>query len=201
MSRRILVAVGAGVLVLGGVTAGSSSAETVDRKRTQITVKDKRGDAHPGLDIQRVKVRNDGRYVVVRVKIRKLNAKPDNGRMQSSTGVHFDLGGDGRPEHLVALQSFHFYSGSTSDWNELRISDEEFPDPYGDWTDCFPNKPRKLVQSKPRRGELVFNAPKKCLGKPARLRVAVQTYRDPERRGRPDWARKARSYSRWLTLR
>lgn len=176
-----------------------ASASPAAAARIDTTMKDPRGDASPTLDITKVEVSHSADAVKVTVKVRRWAAMKSASRVPTQVGVHFDTRGDRRPDHLMRIGGFHYLTGSTRDWNELRPNGL---DPYGDWLRCFPagwNKP--LIQPRPAKNLLVFNAPRKCLGNPSSVRVAVQSYKPYRSKVTPDWVGTPRSYSERVALR
>lgn len=159
-------------------------------------ISDRTGDAHPNLDIQRVRVLPGPRSIVVKVKVRRLGV-PDSRRLTSQVGVHFDTGGRRKPNHLVRIDGMHWAAGSTRTWNRLRPNG--WGDPWGDWINCYPaNWRRPLIRFNTRAKLVIFTAPRSCLRHPRRIRVAVQSYRSTRPHARGDWLRTPRSYTRWV---
>jgi hypothetical protein len=113
-------------------------------------------------------------------------------RVGTAVGVHFDTRGGRKPNHLIKIDGMHVAAGSTRDWNKLRPNGF---DPWGDWSTCFPSGWTKpLIEAKPARNQLVFNAPRACLGKPDSVRVAVQSYAPYRSSVTADWAKGPRRY-------
>lgn len=177
---------------------GAVSYAAADRASGQV-LRDVRGDAHPSLDVTRVRVRATSGWLRVRVHLRDVVAPfATTSGVASQVGVHLDTGGDRRPEHLVRLDGFHAAAGSTRDWNRLRPNGV---DPWGDWTDCVPSvdEGTALITVLSHSDTIVLSAPLSCLGAVDRVRVAVQSYATSGR-PRADWLGGVRSYSRWVDL-
>jgi hypothetical protein len=175
-----------GLLLL--VAAGVAPANAADG----VSAKDPRGDGHKALDIVRVDVSHTQRLVKVVVTVRDFAHMDSAARVGTAVGVHFDTRGDRKPNHLIKVDGMHVAAGSTRDWNKLRSNGF---DPWGDWSACFPSGWTKpLIKARPTRDQLVFNAPRSCLGRPGSVRVAVQSYK-PYRSGvQADWVKGPRRY-------
>lgn len=185
--------------VLSAAPVGAVSYAADDRAAGQV-LRDVRGDAHPSLDVTRVRVRTTAQWVRVRVRLRDVvTAGGATSGVASEVGVHLDTGGDRRPEHLVRVDGFHAAAGSTRDWNRLRPNGV---DPWGDWTDCVPSvdEGTALITVLSHSDTIVLSAPLSCLGAVDRVRVAVQSYATSGRRPRTDWLGGVRSYTRWVDL-
>lgn len=153
-------------LALTTMLAGAAPAVASDAQ----VARDARGDATASLDIVRVKVTHTKRVVRVAVKLRDYVDVNDTHKGYTQVGAHIDTRGGKRPEHLVAIRGYHVLSGSTSGWNKLN------PNGFDPWGDCWVEGV-KFVTVRAAKNLVILRAPKKCLGNPKRVRVAVQTYR------------------------
>lgn len=198
--RRIVAAGVAATLTLGASGVGPASAlpgvGTAKNSKVRV-VTDRAGDASSWLDIRRVRLSAHPRMVRVAVKLSEV--VPVGSERQTEVGVHFDTKGDKKPEHLMSIRGFHYMNGSTTTWNKLRPNGV---DPYGDWVDCWPQgwTYDQTISLKPKKGLVIFRAPRSCLGDPKRVRVSVQTY-SGYNIGKGDWAVKKRFYTKRVRLR
>ena len=189
-----LSATGAVVATLGLSLALAEPA--VAGAAPDVVQRDARRDAHPALDVVRVAVSHDDDSVKVVVRVRNYVPEDSARRVSTAVGVHFDISGDSRPEHLIRLEGGAVLAGSTWEWNG--------PNPMapdGDWSDCGPDGwDRTLVRPRPSINSIVFNAPRGCLQDPDEIRVAVQSYRPPRSAAEPDWHQGPRRYTPWISL-
>lgn len=149
-------------------------------------------DAHPALDIRKVEVTHNDKLVKLVVSVRDFARMDSAASVPTSLGVHFDVSGDAEPEHLIRIDGFHYVAGSTSGWNSLNYNGM---DPFGDWTDCYPNGwDKPLIQPRPASNKVVFRAPRTCLGDAGSVRVSVQSYKPYEETAKTDWVRGVRRY-------
>jgi hypothetical protein len=171
-------------LLAGGMHAASASED--------LNVPDARRDAHRAIDITRVVVSHTSRAVRVVVTVRDFVAMDSGARVPTALGVHFDTRGTRKPNHLIKIDGMHVAAGSTWDWNKLRSNGM---DPWGDWGDCFPRDwDKPLIRSMPKRNKVAVVAPRRCLGDPGSVRVAVQSYRPYRSDLRQDWAKGRKNY-------
>lgn len=170
----------------------------VSAESSTVRVQDRRGDAAAPLDILAVAVTHTRKVVKVTVKVRDYVYIDTPAPLASAVGVHFDIKGDRRPDHLIRMEGFHFSAGSTKGWNRLRPNGF---DPWGDWFHCPEASDSKLISTRPKKNLIVFRAPRACLGNPSSVRVAVQSYRPLESNARTDWAKGKKRYSKRLGLR
>lgn len=153
---------------------------------------DARRDAHQALDITRVSVFHSASTVRVVVRMRDFARMDSQAPVATAVGVHFDTDAESKPDHLVKVDGMHTAAGSTTGWNKLRPNGV---DPWGDWNECVPDDwDQGFITTRPRRNEVVFNAPVACLGDPPSVRVAVQSYRPYGSRAATDWAPGVRRY-------
>ncbi len=161
-----------------------------------VVQQDARRDAHPALDVVGVAVSHDDESVKVVVRVRNYVRQDSTSRVPTAIGVHFDISGDRRPDHLIRLAGGAILAVSTWEWNG--------PNPLapdGDWSDCAPDGwDRFLVRARPSISSIVFNAPRGCLDDPAEIRVAVQSYRPRGSGLEPDWLKGPRRYTPWISL-
>ncbi|GGO73365.1 hypothetical protein GCM10012276_18770 [Nocardioides deserti] len=172
-----------------GLLAAAMPAASAD---ADLAAGDAKKDAHPALDITRVEVFHSRQAVKVLVRVRDYAGMDSGAKVATALGVHFDTRGNGKPEHLIKIDGMHIAAGSTSDWNRMRPNGI---DPWGDWTDCYPDGwDKPLIRSKPQKDKVVFLAPRTCLGDPNSVRVAVQSYKPYRSKTKADWARGVRRY-------
>lgn len=175
----------AAVALLTGSTISTATAADLD-------VRDKKRDAAAALDITRVTVSHSDQAVRVVVQVRDFAKMDSAAKVPTALGVHFDTKGDKTPDHLIKMDGMHVAAGSTRDWNQLRPNGA---DPWGDWTDCFPKDwETPLIKTRPGKDTVTFTAPRTCLGKPDKVRVAIQSYKPYRTDADQDWAPSARRY-------
>lgn len=199
ISLTMAAAVSSAIFATGGSVDAAVRSETDARAVVDVQVADRRGDAHRVLDILWVKVTHSAAAVKVTVKLRGYAFIDSLAPVSTEVGVHFDTNGTRRPEHLLRMEGFHGGAGSTSGWNDLNSNGM---DPWGDWLDCYPDGWSKpLIKPRPAKKQIVFTAPRTCLGDPSSVRVAVQTYDLTDRPGvKPDWLRGVKRYTKPITL-
>ncbi|WP_127479404.1 hypothetical protein [Nocardioides pantholopis] len=162
-----------------------------------VRLQDRRGDAAAPLDVLAVAITQTRKAVKVTVRVRDYVYIDTPAPLASAVGIHFDTKGTRRPDYLIRMEGFHFSAGSTSGWNRLRPNGL---DPWGDWLHCPEGSKSKLISPRPKTNQIVFRAPRACLGNPKSVRVAVQSYRPIGSKVRTDWVKGKKRYSKRLAL-